>query len=161
MNHRIVIRYPFAPAVLLRALITPQFHVDKALRLGAFRCELLEQGTNGTAMTLRMRRRMPTAAPGPRALAKLIPPALVVEHHDQWDASSGCGLIAVQIAHAPVRLRARASVLAIESGCEHRFDWEIAASIPLVGGALERFIAQDLDRGLQIEATVVREMLAQ
>lgn len=159
MKHRIVVRYPFAPAMLLRALTTPQFHVDKAYRLGAACCDLLDQKVDGSSMAIRIRRRMPNTAPVPRALAKLIPNEIVVEHRDQWDASSGRGLIEVQVDRMPVRLIAKASVFAIATGCVQQFDWEINSSLPLLGGTLERFIAQDLDRSIQEETRVIEDLL--
>jgi hypothetical protein len=160
MKHQIVLPLPFPAAVVMRALITPQFHVDKARGMGALSCELLEHGEDGTSHFVRIRRRMINRASVPAALAKLTPEQVVLTHRDDWDTASSTGRIEVQIEQVPVRLSAKASVVPTASGCEQRFDWEIHSSIPLVGRMLEKMLAQDLTQAVQNEARIVRDLLA-
>lgn len=160
MKHRIVIPLPFPPEVVLRAMTTTRFHLDKIQRLGAFGCELLEEGDVGPKHFVRIRRRMPNRPAVPGALAKLLPADVILNHRDEWNAATRSGEIDVHVEGTPVRMRARVKVVPAGDGSEQVFDWEIKASVPLVGGAVEKFVANDLDRTVGDESRIVRELLA-
>jgi len=159
MKHRIVLPLPFPPAVVMRALITPQFHLDKARGMGALSCELLDHGANGTSHFVRIKRRMVNRASIPAALARLMPGQVVLTHRDEWDTASSKGCIEVQIEQVPVRLSATASVVPTSSGCEQCFDWDIHSPVPLAGRMLEKMLAQDLSQAVQGEAPIVKALL--
>lgn len=161
MKRRIVLALPYPPEVVMRAMTTPQFHIDKVRGLGALSCELLEEGGAGSARFVHIRRRMPGRAPVSGPLAKLLPSEIVLRHRDEWDGAGRSGRIEVQIEGVPLLMRATAAVVATATGSDQCFDWEITASLPLVGGVLERFVAQDLDRSIREEAQVVKELLKQ
>ena len=161
MKHRVVLSLPFPPDVVMRAMTSTRFHLDKVEGLGAAGCELMEEGGDAEKRFVHIRRRMPNRPAVPGALAKLLPADVVLEHRDEWNATTRTGDIQVRVQGAPVRMHAAASVVARGGGSEQVFEWDIKASVPLIGGALERFVAQDLDRSIHDEAKVVRELLAQ
>lgn len=159
MKHRIVIPLPYPPDVVMRAMATTRFHLDKIKGLGAFSCELLEEGDDGPKHFVRIRRRMPNRPAVPGAIAKLMPADVVLHHRDEWNSASRAGDIDVQVEGTPVRMRATAMVVPAAGGSEQCFDWEIKASVPLLGGTLEKFVVQDLDRTVVDESRIVRELL--
>jgi len=160
MKHPIVLPLPYPPAVVMRALIVPAFHLDKARGLGAVSCELLDQGRDGTRYFVKIRRRMLNRPSLPAALARLAPEQVLLTHRDEWDAATLTGRIEVWIEQVPVRMTATAALVPTAGGCEQRFDWDIQSSLPLVGRMVEKMIAQDLSLTVLNEARIVKQLLS-
>ncbi|MGQ0621402.1 MAG: DUF2505 domain-containing protein [Panacagrimonas sp.] len=160
MKHTTTIPFSCPADVVLRGLVASHFHIDKWMGMGAISCELIEEGRRGNAYFVKLRRRVrQTSAPGP--LAKLVPTEISFIHRDEWDPTTGKGIVEVETEGLPLRMRATSRVIATARGSEQRFDWEIKASVPLLGGALEKFAARDVDREIVTEARVVDALLAQ
>jgi hypothetical protein len=161
MKLKFVVPLPYAPDVVMRAMTTPQFHINKITALGAIRCELLEEGAAGSSRFVRIRRSMRQQTPVPGPLAKLVPSEVVLNHRDEWDPANCTGSIDVQVEGVPVRMQATVQIAAVDGGYEQRFEWEIKSPISMIGGVIERFVAQDLERSIRSEAPIVRELLKQ
>lgn len=102
---------------------------------------------------------MQNRTPVPAVLTKLTPQIVVLTRKDEWNTESSTGRIEIELEKVPVRMSATTSVVPAAAGCEQRFNWEIRASVPLVGGLLEKFIAQDLAQTLRGEVQIINELL--
>ncbi len=102
---------------------------------------------------------MQNRTPVPAVLAKLAPQSVVLTRRDEWDTVSMTGRVEIELEKVPVRMSAATVVLETAAGCEQRFNWDIRAAVPLVGGLLEKFIAQDLTQTLRGEVQIISDLL--
>lgn len=159
MKQTISVTYPVTPAVLLRALTDRAFHEAKIQALGALRSEVLSDGMDGDEYVIRIRRSMRNTAQVPALLKKLIPEGSTLEHEDRFDAKAGKGHLVLSIEGLPVQLSCELTAIAQGSGTELRHEWDIRCSLPIVGGAVERFLAADLPQRMEQEANAGRPLL--
>lgn len=156
MKHAVVIPLTHSPETALRALVQPLFHLDKWRRMGALGCELIDDGAEGE---IRLRRRARQGA-APAPLSKLVPSEVTFLNLDRWNPARKTGEVEVKLDGLPLRMHATTKVVPTAQGCELRFDWDIQASVPLLGGAMEKFVAKNVDRETLEEAKVVNALLA-
>lgn len=160
MKLLIPVTYPVPPAVLLRAFTDYGFHEEKIRYLNPISFEILDHQGDSSDFTIRVRRNMRNEAQVPALIKKLIPVTSFVEHEDRWDATYGVGKVSLSIEGLPVRLTC--SLIATAAGTETvlSHDWDIQCRLPVVGSAVERFIAGDLPRLMELEADAARPLLA-
>ncbi len=159
MHHEVLMRLDHPPAAVLAGLVDARFQLEKWRRLGALSVELLEQGGQGSVRVLKIRRKIGPKVQIPAVLKRLIPTEAEFIHREEWDLVSGTGRIDVDLGVLPLRVEGASAVIEKAGGCEQRFEWDIRSSIPLLGGALERFIAENLTRDVVTEARVMNELL--
>lgn len=160
MKQTISVTYPVSPEVLLRALTDRAFHEAKIQALGALRSEVLSDGRQGDEFVIRIRRSVRNTAQVPALLKKLVPDVSTLEHEDRFNVKAGKGHLALRIEGLPVQLSCELTAIAQGDGTELRHDWDIRCSLPIVGGAVERFLAADLPRRMEEEASAGRPLLA-
>lgn len=148
-----------SPTAVLAGLVDVRFQLEKWRRLGALSVELIEEGRQGSVRFLTIRRRIGPKLQIPAALKRLIPTEAEFVHREEWDLVSGAGRIDVDLGVLPLRVQGASTVVARTDGSEQRFEWDIRASIPLLGGPLERFIADNLTRDVVGEGRVMDELL--
>ena len=160
MKHEVKVRYP-VPAGTLVALFTEEaFHTRKLRALGVQTFKVLDCGGKGREFAIRIELRVPMQVPG--MLKKVISPETTALHEERWNRSTRTGSIQVSSAGAPVDMCCATAVADAGQGCVVTYYWEVKARIPLVAGALERFICADIDeraRREQAAATALAEPL--
>ena len=159
MKHDVVVHLDHPPAAVLAGLVDARFQLEKWRRLGALSVDLIEEGGRGPVRFLKIRRRIGPKVQIPAVLKRLIPTEVEFIHHDEWDLVTGTGTIDVDLGILPLRVHGTSTVVAHANGSEQRFEWDIRASIPLLAGPLERFIAETLTRDVGGEGRVVDELL--
>lgn len=160
MKQRLSVSYPVTPAVLLRALTDRGFHEAKIRALGALNSEVLSDGMEGDEFVIRIRRSVRNTAQVPGLLKKLVPAISTLEHEDRWNAKTGKGQVTLRIEGLPVQLSCEITAIARGGSTELSHDWDIRCSLPMVGGAVERFVAADLPQRMEEEARAGRPLLA-
>lgn len=159
MKHDVRMPLEHPPAAVLASLVDARFQLEKWKRLGALSVELLEQGGEGSVRFVKIRRRIGPKLQIPAALKRLIPTEAVFIHREEWNVVTGVGRIEVDLGSLPLRVQGDSSVTATPTGSEQRFEWDIRSSVPLLGSALERFIADNLTRDVVGEGRVVDALL--
>lgn len=159
VKHLVDVSLAHPPAAVVASLVDACFQLEKWRRLGALDVELLEQGGQGSVRFLRIRRRIGPGRSIPAALRRLIPTEAEFIHLDQWDLDRATGRIEVDLGKLPLRMGAVSTISDAPGGSLQRFEWDIRATVPLLGGALERFIADTLTRDVVGEGHVMDELL--
>ena len=147
------------PAAVIAGLVDAPFQLEKWRRLGALEVELLEEGGHDQVRFIKIRRRIGPKSKLPAALKRLIPTEVEFIHREEWDVDRAIGRIEVDLGGLPLRIQGASAVSARLGGSEQRFEWDIRASVPLLGGTLERFIADNLTRDVAAEGRVVDALL--
>lgn len=84
---------------------------------------------------------------------------VTVKQSDAWDAKSGKGRIDIDLGGLPVSVGCEMQVRPRGNGCVNTLKWTIKVSVPLIGGKLERVIADDLERKMKRDFEVSTQLL--
>jgi hypothetical protein len=134
------IRYDAAPADVFAMITTPDFQHQVCRATGAIdhSVDIEDAGGGATITTTR-------TLPGddlPDFVRKFVGSTLHVMRVDHWGAAdeSGArtGTVVVEIKGAPVRLTGSIALTSDGSGSAQRVDGDLKASVPLVGGKIEK-----------------------
>ena len=154
MRLRAEIRYDADPAAVFAMLTDATFQERKCAATGALESEVeIERFQDGGA-TIRTRRTMPTDQI-PDFARSFVGRTLDVVQVDDLGAPDAAGRrdgsIVVEIKGAPVRFAGSLALDASGSGTVETIDGDIKASVPLVGGRLERALEPALQAAIRVE----------
>lgn len=123
-------------------------------------CQVLRRtvGDDGSVELVMSRRTEPL----PGFVAKFAPADVRIVTTDSW-GPSGDGVRActwtAQIPGTPVRIRGTQRIEPLGSGSRHTAHAEVTVPVPLVGGKIEAYICEQIQRIAQAEEEVVRAVL--
>ncbi len=157
MKFEILSQYPASAAVVMRMFMDPAFHTGKLEALGALKYRVLEQKAEGDSFRIRIERKVPLDAPA--LIRKVVPAETTAVSEERWNRSTMKGRVSVEPG-VPVDMSCEASMSDVAGGqCLVRYAWEVRARVPLIGGALEKFIGSDLERKMVDETRVAVGLL--
>lgn len=156
MKFEIKSRYAAPAAVVMKMFMDPAFHTGKLEALGLKKYRVLDQGTKGDDFHIRIERKVPLDAPA--LIRKVVPAETTAASEERWNRSTMKGRVSTQLS-VPVDMSCEASITDVAGGSLVLYLWEVRAKIPLIGGALEKFIASDLESKMVEETRVAAGML--
>lgn len=157
MKHESLLRYPAPAAVVLRMFSDVEFHQRKLSQMGLAHYTVLEHALDATLFRIRIERQVPLDVPG--VLKKVVPASTRVLNEETWDLDRRTGRIRVEPQGVPVSLECSTSMRDEGQGCVVIYAWEVKARVPLIGGALEKFVITDTDRYARRETEVAITLL--
>jgi Protein of unknown function (DUF2505) len=151
---RAEIRYDAAPNDVFAMLTDAAFQERKCAATGALESEVeIERFADGGA-TIRTRRTMPTEQV-PDFARTFVGRTLDIVQVDDFGAPDGegrrDGTVVVEIKGAPVRFAGSLALGPSTPGTLQALDGDIKASVPLVGGRLERALEPALQAAIRVE----------
>lgn len=161
MDLRTDLRYDADPVTVFAMLTDEAFLARKAEATGAVR-HRASVTRDGDRVTVRLLRVMPPEVPD--FVRRLVGDTIDLDQVDVWEPAardgSRTGSIRIGMAGAPVTLTGGMSLVPAGSGSAATVDGRIKASVPLVGGKIERAVHDALVRAVRIEERVGRAWLA-
>ncbi|MFA5941049.1 MAG: DUF2505 domain-containing protein [Sinimarinibacterium sp.] len=139
MKHEMQARYPAPSEVVIRMMTDRDFHTRRLEALGMTRYRVLDHAFDGREFRIRIERHVPVQMPGLKGGAET-----VVVNEECWNVSTRSGSVTVEAKGMPVQMSCTTRMSDDGDGCVLSFDWDISASIPLVGKTLEKFIVTDM-----------------
>jgi hypothetical protein len=157
------IRYDADPATVFAMLADPDFQELKCAATGALDHEVeIEEYDDGGA-AIRTNRTMPTDNI-PDFVRTFVGQTLTVVQVDDWQpaAADGSreGTTVVEIKGSPVRLAAAMTLGPDGGGSRQTIDGDLKASVPIVGGRIEKAIEPALQAAIRVEQREGRTWLA-
>ncbi len=154
--------YPAPVDVVYSTLVDEAFLTERLQAIGGKGAALLSHRREGdrAAFTLRQ------GVDGdrlPSAVRSILKGDLVVEREERWkaeDSAEGGGYMAiskVSIAGVPAEIRSRSRL--VEAGLTVQA--EVRVNIPLIGGKLEKVVAEQVEKLLAAEAEFAEKWLAE
>lgn len=157
MKQKIESRYPVPAAVVMRAFADPAFHTAKLEGLGLMKYKVLEQQSSAEQFRIRIERKVPLEAPA--LVRKVVPSETTAVSEERWQLRTRKGRVIVEPG-IPIEMSCEASIDDVGPECVVSYQWEVRAKVPLIGGALEKFILADLTAKLVDETRVAATLMA-
>jgi hypothetical protein len=157
------IRYDADPATVSAMLADPDFQERKCAATGALDHDVEIDEFDDGAATIRTSRTMPTDQV-PDFVRTFVGQTLIVVQVDDWQplAPDGSreGTVVVEIKGSPVRLAGAMTLRPDGAGTRQTIDGDLKASVPLLGGRIEKAVEPALQAALRVEQREGRAWLS-
>jgi hypothetical protein len=157
MKHETTARYPAPAAVVLRMFTDRDFHLRKLEQMGLRSYAVLDHAFDGQHFRIRVERVVPINVPS--LLKKVVPTESRVVNDEHWDVKTLTGKVLVEPKGMPLDISCSTSVNDDQQGCLVRYQWVLKARVPLIGGALEKFIIGDMETRANEETRLALALL--
>jgi len=157
MKHQSQARYPAPAEVVMRMFTDKAFHTRKLDAMGLKNYQVLDHALDGADFRIKIRRKVPMQAPS--IVKKFVPAESTVVNEERWNTRSRTGSVMVEPQGMPLEVSCVTAMKDQGKGCIVSFDWTIRAKIPLVGGALEKFVVSDMERRAAEETEIAIRLL--
>jgi hypothetical protein len=119
---------------------------------------ILECEHSGTRFRIKHSSQQKSDIPMPDFAKKFMGEYSTVVQQDSWDTATGVGRLDIEIKGVPVKITADMKV-AGDKTASNVFAWNVSCSIPLLGGKLEKLIAQDILAKSAADSTLSNKLL--
>ncbi len=157
------ITYEAGPAEVAAMLADQAFVERKCDRMGALQRSVEMSGDVTGPFTATSSRTMPTTD-FPDVARKFVGETVTIKQVDAWQApeadGSREGTVDVEIMGAPLRVKGTMRLSPSGTGTLQTVDGELKASVPLIGGSLEKAAHPAIMSAIRKEQQVGREWLA-
>jgi len=143
--------------VVLKMFTDKEFHAKKLGVLGITKSRVIEHDDKGDDFRIKVERKVPLNAPG--MIKKFIPAETTVVSEERWNRAKKTGAVKVEPVGVPVEIKAGVRFADDAQGCTITYAFDVTARVPLVGGALEKFIASDMESKFAEEAKAAITLL--
>jgi len=157
MKHQSQARYPAPAEVVIRMFTDRDFHTRKLDAMGLKRYEVLEHVLDGPDFRIKILRQVPMQAPA--LVKKFIPAESTVINEERWNIKNKTGAVLVEPRGMPLQLSCITALRDQGKACVVSFDWTIQAKVPLLGGALEKFVVADMEKRAAEETDIAIGLL--
>lgn len=162
VDHRSTLTYP-ADGVYT-AIVDPEYLRARLGQIGGSRAELLDHSADEQGARYRLRHGL-DAKDLPPALRGVLPGDITVERAESWTRlASGryAGETTVTVPGAPASAAGGMQLHDADgAGSELRVRVDVTVKVPLIGGAIEGFVAGQVQNLLGMEAQFMQRWLAQ
>lgn len=151
-----------APATEAHAALVDRAFLDERLRaLGGKGAELTDYRAAGDSVTYTLRQGV-DAAHLPSVARAVVKGDLVVERTESWRPDGGAftGTTTARVAGVPGEIQGRHRLADTAAGSRWSTSAEVKVRVPLVGGKIEKVIAEEVGKLLAAEAAFAAEWLA-
>ena len=143
-----------APIDRVRAMLNdPAFREQVATRTGALSCQA---AYGGGKLVVREEQ---AVAGVPSFAKRFVGESTQVVHTELW-GDAGEATITIETPGKPTHIAGRITLTEAGGATTHSYDLEVTASVPLIGGKLEKLVADLTAAGLAAEGQVGAEWLA-
>lgn len=160
MKYRETIDYPVSCARVLAKFATAEFLQAKYAGQGATNIALLDQSRDGDTTRFTFSRDVPVQVDVPAFARSLVPATITLIQTDTWNAATRTGRLDIEFKGMPVKLRCDMRLEDRAGGTHHTLDFDIQVNVPLIGGKLEKLLAEDLRMKFQHDTAVSQALVA-
>lgn len=138
----------------------PDFYVQKFEAVGGRNVEVLEFQAEGPAVQFSIRRDMPASAPA--MIKTIIGEWNTLIQKEAWGGEAGeeyWSEFDIEAQGVPVTITGSMMLRGSSDGCVNDVELDIKCSIPLLGRAVEQFVADDSEKSLAAEYDFIKGAL--
>ncbi|MGH8456536.1 MAG: DUF2505 domain-containing protein [Stenotrophobium sp.] len=137
-----------------------RFFERKYKEIGAWDIEVLEHEKSDRKFRIKCSYTLPSSAKMPGFVTKFIGNSTAIVQEDTWDIPGKTGRLNIEIKGAPVKISSDMTLKDEGKGASNNFKWTVSSGIPLIGGKLEAFIADDIKNKSQADLAATLKILA-
>ncbi len=154
-------KYPYPLDQVIAAFMSADFYRSKFAAVGARSVEVLEERRGDDSYIIVTQREVPLQGV-PSVLKSFLGSWNRISQRERWEQAGDEFFNELQITAAgvPVDLSGTMMLRPEGSGCVNDVHMQVSCSVPLVGGKLVEFVAENTQRGLADEYRVISEYLA-
>lgn len=151
-----------AAGTVFNTLVDEAFLTERLRAIGGKNAALLGHSRDGERVTFRMRQGV-DAALLPSTVRSFINGDLVVEREERWQPEGGAhaGASRVTITGVPGEIQGRSRIAGSGAGATLVINAQVKVSIPLIGGKIEKVVAEQVGKLLAAEAEYAEKWLAE
>ncbi|GAC1631394.1 MAG: hypothetical protein NVS9B10_24750 [Nevskia sp.] len=148
------------PAATLLKMYSDRAYFEKKYQAmpGVKDFAVLECETVGTKFHIKHKSMQKSDIPLPDFAKKFMAEYNAIVQQDSWDTATGIGRLDVEIKGVPIKLSAEMKVTG-DKTATNTLNWNVSCSIPLLGGKLEKAIAEDIREKAKADAEVSASLL--
>lgn len=133
------------------------YYAHKHRVVGAWDIVHLDSDPVQAGLRVRYSMKANARVPLPATVQKLLGGTLTIVQTDEWNGRTQTGSILITVKGLPIKAESRARLEASPEGTIMVSDWTLTCGIPLVGGIVERLLADDIQSRLKLECAAVGE----
>ncbi|HXX83327.1 MAG TPA: DUF2505 domain-containing protein [Casimicrobiaceae bacterium] len=141
-------KYSAPPDKVFSLLTDPKWLEARSLALGELSAKIKAKKSGG-GVALSMKRRVKRALPG--LVAKVLSPEADLVFEEIWSGpdadGSRSGTLSMEAVGQPVKMTATFELAPSGKGCVYRITHKCKSSVPLIGGAVEKFAQGQIESG--------------
>jgi len=153
-------KYSAPPDKVFSLLTDPKWLEARSLALGELSAKVKAKKSGG-GVALAMKRRVKRAMPG--LVAKVLSPEADLVFEEVWSAPDDdgrrSGTLSMDAVGQPVEMTATFELAPSGKGCVYRITHKCKSSVPLIGGAVEKFALGQIESGCADEFAYLVEYL--
>ena len=144
---------------VLGMFCNPDYHPRLHEALGAIGLKQVDHSDDGNDFMIKLAYAVKSDAPLPAFAKKVLGDTTNVVQTERWSRDSQTGHVNLDMKGLPGTLQCETSLEDNGDTCIKHFEWEVKIKIPLVGGKIEKLIADDVCRKYPIEAKTANSLL--
>lgn len=145
--------------VVQKMFTDPAYFEKKAKLLKRMNVKLLEHERKGDEFKVRFSFEDMATIELPSFAKRFAGKTAHVIEEDRWNIKTRSGRLSFEFQGLPVKLGADMDVLDTDDGCVNVLHWKVSCSVPLLGGKLEKLIAQDIQHKASEDLRVSQTLL--
>jgi hypothetical protein len=147
-------------SVVIKMYVDRAFFERKYKEIGASDIKVLEHEKSDKKFRIKCAYTLPSSAKMPAFVTKFIGASTPIIQEDTWDIASKTGKLSIEIKGAPVKISCDMTLKDEGKGSSNNFKWNVSSSVPLIGGKIEAFIADDIKDKSRNDLAATRKILA-
>lgn len=149
------------PAAAVIKMFSDRTYFERKYKdLGGWDIEVLEHEKSATKFRIKVRYTMKSNVPLPDFAKRFVPDTASITQVDSWDIKTMTGRLEAEIKGAPVKVVADMTLKSEGKGAANNLKWNISCSIPLVGGKIEKIVAEDIQAKAKADIAITRKILS-
>lgn len=161
MKFQETFHFDYPADVILRMFGDKDYYLAKYRKMGGDAPEVLASESSGDHFSITVRHALDASRlKFPDFVKNRIGDKLHLRQTDAWQLDQGEGRLDIEIEHAPVAVDSRLKLTDSGNGSRLVLDFNIKASVPLVGGKIEKAVAGPISRHLHKDLTLANEIAA-
>lgn len=144
---------------VMKMYVDRKFFERKYKEIGATDIKVLEHEKSDKRFRIKCSYTLPSSPKMPGFVTKFIGTTTPVVQEDIWDIASKTGRLNIEIKGAPVKINCEMTLKDEGKGASNNLKWNISSGIPLIGGKLEAFIADDIKDKAKSDLVATKKIL--
>ncbi|HET7313612.1 DUF2505 domain-containing protein, partial [Salinisphaera sp.] len=147
--------------VILKMFGDKNYYLAKYEEMGANAPDVLDTESAGDRFSITVRHALDASRlKFPDFIKSRIGDRLYLRQTDTWQLDKGEGRLDIEIEKMPVEIGSKLVLADHGNGSRLTLDFDIKASVPLVGGRIEKAVAGPISRHVQKDLTLSNQMAA-